>query len=71
MKRALLKLSDYTEDFLRLSLQTIVASTKIKRFDIEFHGYIQDFQIIHEQFETSNKKKLYFYQEKNNGNYFI
>ncbi|CAF4283484.1 unnamed protein product, partial [Rotaria sordida] len=57
-KRALLDLTDNVEDFLHIYLQTIVASTKIKTFDIEFNAYLEDLKIIDEQFETNEKNKL-------------
>ncbi|CAF4932934.1 unnamed protein product [Rotaria sp. Silwood1] len=70
LKRALLDLTDYTEDFLRIYLQSIFASTKIKTFDIEFNAYLEDLKIIDEQFETNDKNRLNILSSSNTSKLF-
>ncbi|CAF3837772.1 unnamed protein product, partial [Rotaria sp. Silwood1] len=70
LKRALLDLTDYTEDFLRIYLQSIFASTKIKTFDIEFNAYLENLKIIDEEFETNDKNKLNILSSSNTSKLF-
>jgi hypothetical protein len=51
-------------------LGSIICSTKIKTYDIQFSSYIQHFHIIHEQFQTNDNKKLYLLSCENKSQLF-
>ena len=58
LKRALIEESDYTEDFVRLSLIGFVGSTKIETYSVQFNCYLKDLFIQHELFQTNEKEKM-------------
>jgi hypothetical protein len=49
-----------TEDqpFLRLTLESIVAKTKLKTFDMEFDASLTDMVVYHEQFVVKDNQQL-------------
>jgi hypothetical protein len=55
-ERILIDLSDYTEDFLRISLCGIVASTQIQKYDIHFNAFLEEFFILNMKMKILPKK---------------
>ncbi|CAF0945953.1 unnamed protein product [Adineta ricciae] len=46
------------EPFLRVTLQSITANTKIKTFDMEFNASLEDLIVYHQQFIGKDNQKL-------------
>jgi hypothetical protein len=57
---------DSNEPFIEISLVSILAQTKMKAYDIEFDLSLEDFVIIHQQFEIKENKKLYLFDNQHN-----
>ncbi|CAF3586652.1 unnamed protein product [Adineta steineri] len=49
---------DNDEPFLRLTLESITANTKIKTFDMEFNASLADFIVYHQQFVGKDNQPL-------------
>ncbi|CAF3768117.1 unnamed protein product [Adineta steineri] len=61
-------LSDSNEPFIELSFVSIIIEAKMKTYDIEFNFSLEDFYLIHQQFETKDNKKLYLIGNQHNDN---
>jgi hypothetical protein len=53
--------SDLNEPFIEVSFVSIIGQAKIKTYDVEFDLSLEDFYIIHQQFETKDDKKFYLF----------
>ncbi|CAF1173038.1 unnamed protein product [Adineta ricciae] len=71
IRRCLLEMSDLTEDFLCLSLETIEVEAMMKTYDIQLNFSLEDFQIIHYEFETKINEKLNLFSRKTNSKLLI
>ena len=54
------------EPFIEVSLVSILAQAKMKTYDIEFDLSLENFHIIHQQFEIEQNKKLYLFDNQHN-----